>query len=122
MFARKPGKGITLEMYIRNTQVNKKKTHNITLRKEHLYTKKESNRKLKSRLKSKVDENRKYKKQKKKKRIPEKWDTMKKPNLWTWLREKTPKSIYLFNKFIEESVSRPSKGTHTTTRRIKAIK
>jgi len=23
MFARKPGKGITLEMYIRNTQVNK---------------------------------------------------------------------------------------------------
>jgi len=25
MFARKPGKGITLEMYIRNTQVNKKK-------------------------------------------------------------------------------------------------
>jgi len=24
-FARKPGKGITLEMYIRNTQVNKKK-------------------------------------------------------------------------------------------------
>jgi len=24
MFARKPGKGITLEMYIRNTQVNKK--------------------------------------------------------------------------------------------------
>jgi len=26
MFARKPGKGITLEMYIRNTQVNKKKS------------------------------------------------------------------------------------------------
>jgi len=25
MFARKPGKGITLEMYIRNTQVNNKK-------------------------------------------------------------------------------------------------
>jgi len=25
MFARIPGKGITLEMYIRNTQVNKKK-------------------------------------------------------------------------------------------------
>jgi len=25
MFARKPGKGIILEMYIRNTQVNKKK-------------------------------------------------------------------------------------------------
>jgi len=25
MFARKQGKGITLEMYIRNTQVNKKK-------------------------------------------------------------------------------------------------
>jgi len=25
MFARKPGKGITLEMYISNTQVNKKK-------------------------------------------------------------------------------------------------
>jgi len=25
MFARKPGKGITLEMYIRNTQVNKKR-------------------------------------------------------------------------------------------------
>jgi len=25
MFAQKPGKGITLEMYIRNTQVNKKK-------------------------------------------------------------------------------------------------
>jgi len=25
MFARKPGKGITLEMYIRNTQVNIKK-------------------------------------------------------------------------------------------------
>jgi len=25
MFAWKPGKGITLEMYIRNTQVNKKK-------------------------------------------------------------------------------------------------
>jgi len=25
MFARKLGKGITLEMYIRNTQVNKKK-------------------------------------------------------------------------------------------------
>jgi len=25
MFARKSGKGITLEMYIRNTQVNKKK-------------------------------------------------------------------------------------------------
>jgi len=25
MFARKPGKRITLEMYIRNTQVNKKK-------------------------------------------------------------------------------------------------
>jgi len=25
MFARKPGKGITLEMYIRNTQVNKNK-------------------------------------------------------------------------------------------------
>jgi len=25
MFVRKPGKGITLEMYIRNTQVNKKK-------------------------------------------------------------------------------------------------
>jgi len=25
MFARKPGKGITLEMCIRNTQVNKKK-------------------------------------------------------------------------------------------------
>jgi len=25
MFARKPGKGITLEMYIRNTQVKKKK-------------------------------------------------------------------------------------------------
>jgi len=25
MLARKPGKGITLEMYIRNTQVNKKK-------------------------------------------------------------------------------------------------
>jgi len=24
MFVRKPGKGITLEMYIRNTQVNKK--------------------------------------------------------------------------------------------------
>jgi len=24
MFARKPGKGITVEMYIRNTQVNKK--------------------------------------------------------------------------------------------------
>jgi len=24
MFARKPGKGITLEMYIRNTQVNRK--------------------------------------------------------------------------------------------------
>jgi len=24
MFAQKPGKGITLEMYIRNTQVNKK--------------------------------------------------------------------------------------------------
>jgi len=24
MFARKPGKGITLEMYTRNTQVNKK--------------------------------------------------------------------------------------------------
>jgi len=29
MFARKPGKGITLEMYIRNTQVNKKKEINI---------------------------------------------------------------------------------------------
>jgi len=33
MFARKLGKGITLEMYIRNTQVNKKKNktkpHNI---------------------------------------------------------------------------------------------
>jgi len=28
MFARKPGKGITLEMYIRNTQVNKKKIKN----------------------------------------------------------------------------------------------
>lgn len=27
MFARKPGKGITLEMYIRNTQVNKKKEY-----------------------------------------------------------------------------------------------
>jgi len=26
MFARKPGKGITLEMYIRNTQVNKIKS------------------------------------------------------------------------------------------------
>jgi len=26
MFARIPGKGITLEMYIRNTQVNKKKS------------------------------------------------------------------------------------------------
>jgi len=26
MFAWKPGKGITLEMYIRNTQVNKKKS------------------------------------------------------------------------------------------------
>jgi len=24
IFARKPGKGITLEMYIRNTQINKK--------------------------------------------------------------------------------------------------
>jgi len=29
MFARKPGKGITLEMYIRNTQVNKKKGKKI---------------------------------------------------------------------------------------------
>jgi len=29
MFARKPGKGITLEMYIRNTQVNKKKKKEI---------------------------------------------------------------------------------------------
>jgi len=28
MFARKPGKGITLAMYIRNTQVNKKKNKN----------------------------------------------------------------------------------------------
>jgi len=27
MFARKVGKGITLEMYIRNTQVNKKKNN-----------------------------------------------------------------------------------------------
>jgi len=35
MFARKPGKGITLEMYIRNTQVNKKKkrqTYKVLLR------------------------------------------------------------------------------------------
>jgi len=30
MFARIPGKGITLEMYIRNTQVNKKKKKNTT--------------------------------------------------------------------------------------------
>jgi len=30
MFARKPGKGITLEMYIRNTQVNKKKKVYVT--------------------------------------------------------------------------------------------
>jgi len=33
MLARKPGKGITLEMYIRNTQVNKKKK-NIALHKK----------------------------------------------------------------------------------------
>jgi len=31
MFARKPGKGITLEMYIRNNQVNKKKKEFIGL-------------------------------------------------------------------------------------------
>jgi len=32
MFARKPGKGITLEMYIRNTQVNNnKKKKKVTL-------------------------------------------------------------------------------------------
>jgi len=31
MFARKPGKGITLEMYIRNTQVNKKKEYLILM-------------------------------------------------------------------------------------------
>jgi len=30
MFAWEPGKGITLEMYIRNTQVNKKKNSCIT--------------------------------------------------------------------------------------------
>jgi len=29
MFARKPGKGITLEMYIRNTKVNKKKNKEL---------------------------------------------------------------------------------------------
>jgi len=34
MFARKPGKGITLEMYIRNTQVNKKKKIQTVLRKQ----------------------------------------------------------------------------------------
>jgi len=31
MFARKPGKGITLEMYIRNTQVNKKKKRKVSI-------------------------------------------------------------------------------------------
>jgi len=31
MFARIPGKGITLEMYIRNTQVNKKKKEILKL-------------------------------------------------------------------------------------------
>jgi len=30
MFAQKPGKGITLEMYVRNTQVNKKKKQKKT--------------------------------------------------------------------------------------------
>jgi len=34
MFARKPGKGITLEMYIRNTQVNKKKKRKKINKKE----------------------------------------------------------------------------------------
>jgi len=34
MFARKPGKGITLEMYIRNTQGNKKKELKITEKKK----------------------------------------------------------------------------------------
>jgi len=34
MFARKLGKGITLEMYIRNTQVNKKKKEQKKKRKE----------------------------------------------------------------------------------------
>jgi len=29
MFAQKPGKGITLEMYIRNTQVNKKNLYTL---------------------------------------------------------------------------------------------
>jgi len=32
MFARKPGKGITLEMYIKNTQVNKKKKRVLTVK------------------------------------------------------------------------------------------
>jgi len=32
LFARKPGKGITLEMYIRNTQVNKKEKNNVIVR------------------------------------------------------------------------------------------
>jgi len=34
MFARKPGKGITLEMYIRNTQVNKKYYHKTIILKD----------------------------------------------------------------------------------------
>jgi len=34
MFVRKPGKGITLEMYIRNTQVNKKKKKKKKKKKE----------------------------------------------------------------------------------------
>jgi len=39
MFARKPGKGITLEMYRRNTQVNKKKKKQKTKKKkEGLFT------------------------------------------------------------------------------------
>jgi len=39
MFAWKPGKGITLEMYIRNTQVNKKKNFlSVKINKENTHT------------------------------------------------------------------------------------
>jgi len=49
MFARKPGKGITLEMYIRNTQVNKKRKKEKKIL-EHGYTYKGNRRKSKEEI------------------------------------------------------------------------
>jgi len=66
MFARIPGKGITLEMYIRNTQVNKKKELQIVMNRRIAKNKKSFSLEKKKKKRKKP-----HIKKKKKRKMPE---------------------------------------------------